>query len=168
MEFTRREFNLSCSAFLLLTGWSCKHPADYIAALRNILQKLEGALGQLGAMPGIPASVVSQAAAYLSAVAKFVDDSAHLLESTAQDWAAKAQQILSWGKAIIPPQLQGSPTVQATLGIVQSAVDGFLRFFQGTAPSPSPLSDADKAALTTIEAEAMRDSQAVKEWAAKS
>jgi hypothetical protein len=161
----RRQFGIGGMAFVLLSFAQCRKPADYLEKLRHILTTLEAGLHTLGQMAGLPAAVIAQVAAYLSAAAKFVDDVAHLLESTAQDWAAKAQQILNWGKAIVPPELQGQPMVQSVIATVQTAIEGFLRFFQPV-PSQAPaLSDADKALLTTVEAEAERDRQAVSEWA---
>jgi hypothetical protein len=161
---TRRQFGIGGTAFGLLWFAQCKRPADYLERLRGILRALESGLHNLGQMSGLPAAVISQAANYLSTVAKFVDDTAHLLESTAQDWGAKAQQILSWGKAIVPPEIQGQPTVAAIIRTVQAAIEGFLSFFQPTPPAPT-LSASDKALLQTCEAEAERDRQAVGAWA---
>jgi hypothetical protein len=136
-------------------------------SLRNILRKLEGALSSLGGMTGLPANVIAQASAYLAAAAKFVDDVAHLLESTVLDAAAKAKQILAWASAIVPPEIQGSPTVQAILNTVQTAIEGFLRFFQVTSVPAYTLSSGDKALVSTIATEAETDGQMVKRWAAK-
>jgi len=166
MELNRRQFTAGFMATLLMSFANCRRPADYLEKLRAILRALESGLGQLGGMTGIPAGVIAQVAAYLSAVAKFVDDTAHLLESTAMEWAGKVQQILDWAKAIVPPEVQGQAQVAAVIRTVQASIDTFLRFFQPTPPAPT-LSDSDKALIQTIEAEAAKDEQAVKQWAAR-
>jgi hypothetical protein len=172
LGLSRRRF---CSAALTLIvtlplvnfGSCAKGPSDMLRALRNILSKLEAALSSLGTMSGLPANVISAAAAYLAAAAKFVDDTAHLLESSVLDAAAKAKQILAWASAIIPPQVQSSPTVQAALATVQAAIDGFLRFWQLTPVPAYNLTAGDQALLKTIVTESETDSGMVKAWQTK-
>jgi hypothetical protein len=118
-------------------------------------------------MGGLVADVISLAAAYLSAVAQFVDDTAHLLENEALSMADKAKQIITWGTALGVPHVN-NPTVQTALMLVATAVDKFLSFWRPTPPSEVKLTDEVRRTLVSIEKEAETDKGLVAKWAGKS
>jgi ABC-type transporter Mla subunit MlaD len=163
MVTTRRQFTVSALC-LLLVGWSCNKTSDLLGSLQDILKRIEETLSRLGLMTGLLPDVIAQAAAYLSAVAQFVNDVSKLLENESLSTADKAKQILVWGTALGVPHVS-NPNVQSAVMLVATAVDKFLSFWRPTPPSEIKYTPDVHRYLASIESEAVTDKHKVEEWA---
>jgi hypothetical protein len=150
----------------LLHAIGCK-TANAVSTLRNILSTVERSLGQLGLLTGLSPQVITDIVQYLSAVTRFVNDAADLLENEALAAAEKAKRIIDWAERLIVPKVDSS-SVQAILVSVSSAVNAFVQFFKGKPPAPLPaLTDADKKVLAGIGSEVIEDNKEIREWSEK-